>query len=321
LPPCCCSTDAGEEDAENDAEFESWVLPESVEPFLGESQLYSDTTASGIALLWAPHPFNKRSGRMRRAFDVPLVNSWFMEHCPQQYPVKVRVAGLLFLSWYVLQEAVPALQVCDGELLLHVSLCGVMLVPVFITSLDCTYLLTALLHHTSAASGARVLSEAATCRSMRCDACSCLYHIALLCSPALLLPPFSITLQVRVSYQKLLKNYVLNYLHHRPPKPTKKKYLLRALKNTKFFQTTELDWVEAGLQVRHTAFACRTVSFARWQHFACAMLPLAWWRRGCRWRAEFWLACLQDTFFACLQRSLCLLLRCLLFLIGKATVA
>jgi pre-mRNA-processing factor 8 len=53
-----------------------------------------------------------------------------------------------------------------------------------------------------------------------------------------------------VSYQKLLKNHVLNILHHRPPKPTKKKYLLRALKNTKFFQCTELDWVEAGLQVR-----------------------------------------------------------------------
>lgn len=52
-----------------------------------------------------------------------------------------------------------------------------------------------------------------------------------------------------MSYQKLLKNYILNVLHHRPPKPTKKKYLLRALKNTKFFQTTELDWVEAGLQV------------------------------------------------------------------------
>ena len=52
-----------------------------------------------------------------------------------------------------------------------------------------------------------------------------------------------------MSYQKLLKNYVLNLLHTRPPKPTKKKYLLRALKNTKFFQCTELDWVEAGLQV------------------------------------------------------------------------
>lgn len=52
-----------------------------------------------------------------------------------------------------------------------------------------------------------------------------------------------------MSYQKLLKNYVLNELHHRPPKPTKKKSLLRALKATKFFQQTELDWVEAGLQV------------------------------------------------------------------------
>ena len=38
-------------------------------------------------------------------------------------------------------------------------------------------------------------------------------------------------------------------LHRRPPKKAKKKYLLRALKATKFFQSTELDWVEAGLQV------------------------------------------------------------------------
>ena len=59
-----------------------------------------------------------------------------------------------------------------------------------------------------------------------------------------------------MSYQKLLKNYVLNVLHHRPPKPTKKKYLLRALKNTKFFQCTELDWVEAGLQVGGLAACC-----------------------------------------------------------------
>lgn len=79
----------GEGDEEDDAEFESWTLPETVEPFMADAALYSDTTASGIALLWAPAPFNKRSGRMRRAFDVPLVNSWFMEHCPQQYPVKV----------------------------------------------------------------------------------------------------------------------------------------------------------------------------------------------------------------------------------------
>lgn len=55
--------------------------------------------------------------------------------------------------------------------------------------------------------------------------------------------------KVRVSYQKLLKNLVLNKLHHRKPKSQSKKNLFKALKATKFFQVTELDWVEAGLQV------------------------------------------------------------------------
>lgn len=55
--------------------------------------------------------------------------------------------------------------------------------------------------------------------------------------------------KVRVSYQKLLKCYVLNELKHRPPKSMTKKSLFRSLKATKFFQTTKLDWVEAGLQV------------------------------------------------------------------------
>ncbi len=58
--------------------------------------------------------------------------------------------------------------------------------------------------------------------------------------------------KVRVSYQKLLKMYVLNRLHHRHPKNLKKKSLFKALKATKFFQSTELDWVEVGLQVRQT---------------------------------------------------------------------
>ena len=55
--------------------------------------------------------------------------------------------------------------------------------------------------------------------------------------------------KVRVSYQKLLKVFVLNALKHRPPKPQKRRYLFRSFKATKFFQTTTLDWVEAGLQV------------------------------------------------------------------------
>lgn len=57
--------------------------------------------------------------------------------------------------------------------------------------------------------------------------------------------------KIRVSYQKLLKCWVYNQLKHRPPKGLNKKFLFRSLKATKFFQSTELDWVEVGLQVRH----------------------------------------------------------------------
>ncbi|GES84299.1 pre-mRNA-processing-splicing factor 8 [Rhizophagus clarus] len=122
-----------------DTEFS---LSSKIVPFLEDRPLYTETTADGIALWWAPYPFNKRSGRMRRAEDIPLVKNWYLEHCPPGQPVKVRV-----------------------------------------------------------------------------------------------------------SYQKLIKCYVLNALKHRPPKALNKKYLFRQLKSTKFFQTTELDWVEAGLQV------------------------------------------------------------------------
>uniref|UniRef100_A0A2P2MF85 MPN domain-containing protein n=1 Tax=Rhizophora mucronata TaxID=61149 RepID=A0A2P2MF85_RHIMU len=126
----------------DDEDDDDFFLPEGVEPLLQETQLYTDTTAAGISLLLAPRPFNMRSGRMRRAEDIPLVSEWYKEHCPPTYPVKVRV-----------------------------------------------------------------------------------------------------------SYQKLLKCFVLNELHHRPPKAQKKKHLFRSLAATKFFQSTELDWAEAGLQV------------------------------------------------------------------------
>lgn len=64
---------------DDDDEF---ALPEGVAPLLEEEELYGEHTAAGIALLWAPHPFNRRFGRTRRVLDVPLVNSWFQEHVP-----------------------------------------------------------------------------------------------------------------------------------------------------------------------------------------------------------------------------------------------
>lgn len=131
--------------ADKEAEWDEdddFCLPEEVEPLLKDFDLYTDNTTNGIALLFAPRPFNLRSGKTRSAIDVPLVNTWFHEHCPSGYPVKVRV-----------------------------------------------------------------------------------------------------------SYQKMLKQYVLNQLHKKPPRQVKRKSLFKALKKTKFFQCTELDWVEAGLQV------------------------------------------------------------------------
>ncbi|WRT66224.1 pre-mRNA-processing-splicing factor 8 [Kwoniella shivajii] len=124
---------------EEDEDFE---LPDELEPFLENRDISNDNTADAIALFWAPYPYNLRSGKTKRAQDIPLIKNFYLEHCPPDQPVKIRV-----------------------------------------------------------------------------------------------------------SYQKLLKVYVLNALHHRRPKAMAKRNLFRSLKNTKFFQSTNLDWVEAGLQV------------------------------------------------------------------------
>lgn len=61
-------------------EDEDFCLPDGVEPLLKGTELYTDTTAAGISLLFAPKPFNMRSGRTRRAEDIPLVSEWYKEH-------------------------------------------------------------------------------------------------------------------------------------------------------------------------------------------------------------------------------------------------
>ncbi|MCJ1438015.1 pre-mRNA-splicing factor 8 [Xylographa pallens] len=129
------------------SEDEEFKLPGNMEPFLADEELYTSETSSAIKLWWAPFPFDRRSGKMVRAQDVPLVKQWYLEHCPQGQPVKVRV-----------------------------------------------------------------------------------------------------------SYQKLLKTFVLNELHKKKPKAQNKQNLMKSLKSTKFFQQTTIDWVEAGLQVCRQGF-------------------------------------------------------------------
>jgi len=67
--------------------------------------------------------------------------------------------------------------------------------------------------------------------------------------------PRGYPVKVRVSYQKLLKNWISNEIRAEKRRRSDtitsgaKRNLLRSLKGTKFFQCTEIDWVEAGLQV------------------------------------------------------------------------
>ncbi|KAJ0368400.1 hypothetical protein COL154_002684 [Colletotrichum chrysophilum] len=135
-------------DSNEEPEDEAFELPAGFEPFLDEEDLSNEDTASAIELWWAPFPFDRRSGKMVRAQDVPLIKQWYLEHPPSDKP------------------------------------------PV----------------------------------------------------------------KVRVSYQKLLKNFVLNELHKKKPKAQQNQNLMRNLKQTKFFQQTTIDWVEAGLQVCRQGF-------------------------------------------------------------------
>jgi pre-mRNA-processing factor 8 len=155
----------------NGTDDDSFLLPESIQPFLEEKDLENDLTADGIALWWAPEPYSRRSGRMRRAQDIPLVKNWYLEHCPPNQPVKVRV-----------------------------------------------------------------------------------------------------------SYQKLLKCFVLNELRTRPEKAMTKKNLFRQLKATKFFQTTKLDWVEAGLQVCRQGYNMLNLLIHRKVDF---IFPCCWHLNDC----------------------------------------
>ena len=86
--------------------------------------------------------------------------------------------------------------------------------------------------------------------------------------------PLGQPVKVRVSYQKLLKCFVLDELHHCAPKAMSKKSLFRELKGSKFFQTTKLDWVEAGLQVCRQGYNMLNLLIHRKVFIVFLFLPL-----------------------------------------------
>ncbi|KAG7817278.1 hypothetical protein KL928_004013 [Ogataea angusta] len=98
----------------DDADFgDDGAFEIDVQPFMEDQKLESDNTYEAIELLWAPYPFNKRSGRTVRAEDVALVKSWYLQHAPRDLPVKVRVSYQRLLKSHVaneLHKTVPSTQ-------------------------------------------------------------------------------------------------------------------------------------------------------------------------------------------------------------------
>ncbi|KAF8487805.1 NUC071 domain-containing protein [Russula emetica] len=66
--------------------------------------LIPNITSDAIALWWAPEPYRRRSGHTHQVQDVPLVKNWYLEHCPPNQPIKVRVLYQKLLKCYVLNE-------------------------------------------------------------------------------------------------------------------------------------------------------------------------------------------------------------------------
>ena len=88
----------------------------------------------------------------------------------------------------------------------------------------------------------------------RCGAARRAYDIPLISAWYKERCPSGHPVKVRVSYQKLLKSWVVNSLHKKKPQSLKKRSLLKAFASTKFFKLTEMDWLEVGLQVCRQGF-------------------------------------------------------------------
>jgi len=86
---------------ENISLDDDFSLPVDMKPVCSNFKLFTEDTSEGISLLWARRPFDLRSGRCRRAIDIPLVNDWYREHCPRDHPVKVRVSYQKLLKCFV----------------------------------------------------------------------------------------------------------------------------------------------------------------------------------------------------------------------------
>jgi hypothetical protein len=91
-----------------------FVIEEDFEAYPGTTFLCAtQATTEGTAFLLTPRHCSsiglrrrliKEAAKTRRVYDIPFVNSWFKERCPQGYPVKVRVSYQKLLKIWILNS-------------------------------------------------------------------------------------------------------------------------------------------------------------------------------------------------------------------------
>ncbi|KAL3228560.1 Pre-mRNA-splicing factor 8 [Nakaseomyces bracarensis] len=82
----------------------SYDIGLDIKPLMHEEALSEINTKDAIKLFHAPFPFNRRSGSTKRAEDVPLVKSWYLQHPEEEFPVKVKVSYQRLLKRNVFNE-------------------------------------------------------------------------------------------------------------------------------------------------------------------------------------------------------------------------
>ncbi|QLQ77845.1 hypothetical protein HG537_0A00920 [Torulaspora globosa] len=79
-------------------------LPQELVPAMADEELVLPDSKDAFGLFFSPFPFNKNSGKMVRAQDVPLIKNWYLQHPDEEYPIKTRVSHQKLLKTYVLNE-------------------------------------------------------------------------------------------------------------------------------------------------------------------------------------------------------------------------
>lgn len=84
--------------------FISLMLSSKFGPTFNKLNIYNKNSIYAIELLWHSFPFDNRILIFRRVIDIDICTNWILEHCPLNYPVKVRISYQKLLKKYLLNK-------------------------------------------------------------------------------------------------------------------------------------------------------------------------------------------------------------------------